>query len=331
LKHLITDELVKKDMPLVTTFFIPALAAEYYGYPNDIHVILTDTDISRAWVPLKPKKSKIKYFAPSRRVVERLKLYGVPEENIFLTGFPLPKTNIGGMKYQTLKKDLAARLVKLDPNRHHISRFEDSIGDLLGKLPKKVNRPLTLMFAVGGAGAQKKEAIDIMKGLKGMILDKKIRLLLIAGSRPEVASFFEKVIATGGLKKARGKGIDIVFHEDKGKYFEIFNKELRNADILWTKPSELSFYTGLGIPIIMAEPIGSQEDFNRQWLFNSGSGIDQRNPKYVDEWLVDWLESGWLARAALNGFVHAPKRGTYRIESCVSNEACILPEPIEPI
>ena len=30
-------------------------------------------------------------MAPNRRVLERLREYGVPEKNIFLTGFPLPK------------------------------------------------------------------------------------------------------------------------------------------------------------------------------------------------------------------------------------------------
>ncbi len=331
MKHLITEKLATKDLPMITTYFLPALAAEYYGYPNDIYVILTDTDISRAWVPVEPKKSKIKYFAPSRRVVERLKQYGVPAENIFLTGFPLPKMNIGGMEYQTLKKDLAARLVRLDPQRHHINRYEDSIGDLLGKLPKRKEEPLTIMFAVGGAGAQKKQATVILKSLKALIKNNKIRLLLIAGSRPEVSTFFKKTVLFCGLRNELGKGVEIIYNKNKGKYFDLFNEALRGTDILWTKPSELSFYTGFGIPIIMAEPIGSQEDFNRQWLFNAGSGIDQRDSRYVDEWLMDWVESGWLARAALNGFTHAPKRGTYRIEACVANQVCILPEPIEPI
>ncbi len=72
---------------MVTTFcysfFIPAFMAEEHGYKGEIYCIICDADMSRAWVPLDPQKSKIKFFAPCRRVVERLKLYGVKEENIF--------------------------------------------------------------------------------------------------------------------------------------------------------------------------------------------------------------------------------------------------------
>ena len=68
--------------------------AEFFEYPGKIFCVICDTDIARAWAPLEPKKSKIKYFAPTERVVERLKLYGVKPENIFLTGYPLPLENV---------------------------------------------------------------------------------------------------------------------------------------------------------------------------------------------------------------------------------------------
>jgi len=80
--------------------------AELHGYKGDIYCLVADADVSRAWVALNPKKSKIKYFAPTQRVAERLKLYGVKSSNIFYTGFPLPKTS---------KKDFQARMRNLDP------------------------------------------------------------------------------------------------------------------------------------------------------------------------------------------------------------------------
>jgi len=100
-------------------------------------------------------------------------------------------------------------------------------------------------------------------------------------------------------------------------YFALFNKVLLTTDILWTKPSELSFYAGLGLPIIMAPTIGSQEDFNRTWLHAVGAGMEQEDPRYTHQWLFDWLESGWLAQAAMEGFLDAPKHGTYHIEKIV--------------
>jgi hypothetical protein len=88
---------------------------------------------------------------------------------------------------------------------------------------------------------------------------------------------------------------------------------MRETDILWTKPSELSFYAGLGIPIVMTPPIGSQERFNRQWLFEIQAGIKQEKPEHADQWLFDWLDNGRLAEAAWAGFLKARKLGTYRI------------------
>jgi hypothetical protein len=104
------------------------------------------------------------------------------------------------------------------------------------------------------------------------------------------------------------------------EYFKMFNQELHNTDILWTKPSELSFYTALGIPIIIAPPVGAHEHFNDNWLRHIASGFAQDNPIYTEEWLYYVLESGRYAQAAWDGFMRAPTMGTYRIESIISGE-----------
>ncbi|MDQ5939050.1 MAG: hypothetical protein QG642_740, partial [Patescibacteria group bacterium] len=116
------------------------------------------------------------------------------------------------------------------------------------------------------------------------------------------------------------KNVRIIYAEHKVDYFKAFNEALRTTDVLWTKPSELTFYCGLGLPIIISEPVGSQEEYNREWLFNIGAGIDSPDPKYVDEWLFDFLDSGWLAEAAMEGFLDAPKHGTYNIENIVLHD-----------
>ena len=102
---------------------------------------------------------------------------------------------------------------------------------------------------------------------------------------------------------------------------------LHRTDILWTKPSELSFYTALGLPIIMAPPLGRQEEFNAMWLTQVGGGIAQGDPRYTHEWLFDWLNSGGLARAAWNGYIEAPTNGTYRIEKLVFGQTSSLETP----
>lgn len=316
-KHLIS-KLAKKPLPFVTTFFATAMMAEYFNYPEDIYCILCDADISRAWVPPEPHKSRIIYLASNKRVEERLKLYGVRQERIILTGFPLPEENVGvGLK--TLKQDLGRRLAQLDPQKIYISQYKKTLTSQVGRnnLKTAPSRPLTITFAVGGAGAQRELGVDIVKSLKKEIISGQFKINLVAGINAEVAKYFRDELRGLRLSKEIGKGINILLKPSKDEYFKAFNKILRDSDILWTKPSELCFYCALGMPIIMAPPIGSQEVFNQKWLQLIGAGVDQEDPKYANEWLMDWLNSGWLAEAAIQGFVEAPKYGTYNVEKVI--------------
>lgn len=318
-RHLI-EKLSEKPLPLICTFFIPAFAAEVYDYPGDIYLVVCDADMSRAWVAKDPKKSRIKYFAPNGRVVERLKLYGIRPENIFLTGFPLPKEVIGGPGGTVIKDDMVHRLCNLDPNAIFTSKYIRTLDAELGvgKCNVAQDHPLTLTFSIGGAGAQRSLGVQVMESLRGLLLRDKITLHLTAGTKKDVAAFFKQKVKDLRLGRAMDETLFIDEQKDRPSYFHEFTKLLRKTDILWTKPSELSFYTGVGLPIIMAPSIGSQEVFNRIWLKTVGGGVTQGDPRYVNEWLFDWVNSGGLARMAWNGYIEAPTHGSYRIESIVT-------------
>lgn len=321
-KHLI-EQLSKRPRPLICTFMIPAFAAEEYGYPEEIFVVACDADISRAWVPLDPKRSRIKYLAPTGRVVERLRLYGVREENILFTGFPLPTENIGGHEAHILLKDLSRRMCNLDPagvfSLHSQTMLEAEFGQTFCTNLKTMRKvPIALTFAVGGAGAQREVGVAAAKSLARDILDNKLTMTLVAGTRPEVKEYFVDAFKRSPLKRAVADGrLSVLSTPDRAEYFSSFNKLMRKTDILWTKPSELSFYTGLGLPVIMAPTVGSQEDFNRNWLYQVGGGTDALDPAYANEWLWDWINGGALARMAWNGYTNAPTHGAYRIEDIV--------------
>ncbi len=297
-------ELEKNPLPLVTSFFVPAFMAEEFSYSKDIYCIVCDADISRSWVSLNPKESRIKYFAPNNWVVNRLKLYGVKEKNIFLTGYPLPKENI-----DKVKEDLGRRIVNLDPTGCYRKRYKPLVDKYLGELSESSD-PITVLFSIGGAGAQKEMAFKFVKSLSEEIIKRKIKIILSAGIREEVRDYFLEKLDSEKLDGS----VEVLFDKDIGNYFDKFNKKLREADILWTKPSELSFYTALGLPIILAPPIGSQEEFNRRWLLSLGSGILQENPKYANQWFMDYLKSGRFAEAAMRGFISVETKGTYNIE-----------------
>ncbi|HSR89568.1 MAG TPA: hypothetical protein VLK22_04245 [Candidatus Udaeobacter sp.] len=309
-----------KNIPLVTTFFTVAFFAEEHEFKNDIYLVVCDTDISRTWVALNPQKSRIKYLAPCRRVVDRLKLYGVKEENIFLTGFPLPEENLGGDDLRVLKADLVARIHNLDPLKRYRQKYHNTVEHFLKDAGDEIankTHPLTVTFAVGGAGAQKIMTKDILRSLKKRLLKGDLQLNLVAGTRNDVYLYFQAKIKELGLKKLLDKNIKIIFAMEKEDYFRQFNECLRTTDVLWTKPSELVFYAGLGLPLIMAPSVGSQEVFNRTWLKTINAGISQSNPKYASEWLFDWIDSGWLAEAAMAGFLDGRQFGVYNIKDVV--------------
>jgi len=317
-KHLI-DVLNLNPLPLICTFFISAILAEGHGYKGKIYCLCTDTDISRAWVPFNSQDSKIIYLAPTIRVRERLLLYGVKANNIIVTGFPLPVEVIDGVTDQAiLRKSLANRIQHLDPDGLYQNKYKPLISSYLKIKPDLIGeRPLTITFAVGGAGAQWKIGFDLLKSLRELIISKRIKLNLVAGTSKDILHKFEIAIGSMRLKDFCPDNLNIIYDEDKFNYFRKFDKALISSDILWTKPSELSFYTGLGLPIIMAPTLGSQEMANREWLQLLGAGFDQKDPRYANEWLFDLLKSGSLAQAAMNGFLRVPKDSVTIIKNVV--------------
>jgi hypothetical protein len=304
----------KKDLPVITTFFITAIAAEYYGVKR-IYCICTDSDINRAWVPVESKKTRIIYCAPCKTVEQRLLEYGVPPENIRLTGFPLPRENIG-RNQRTLKHDLALRLSMLDPKRVFITRMRNMVESYLGEKARTPKRPLTLMLAVGGAGAQWRQYLRVMRSLRQSVSAGEVRLFISVGTNLELLSKFQAEAKTLGIQEKIGMIHSLNLHD----YFETFNKALRQTDIIWSKPSEISFYAGLGIPIILAPPLGHHEERNQRWLESMGLAFPQENPDYTHEWLTSWLEDGRLAEAAFEGPIKIMLNGTDKIISLAAGD-----------
>jgi UDP-N-acetylglucosamine:LPS N-acetylglucosamine transferase len=318
-KHLIESLKSKnKELPFLTTFFIPAFMAEYYNYPAKICCVICDADISRSWVAPNPEQSRIIYFAPTELATQKLLKYGVKQENIFLTGYPLPKENLGTyQKYQIAKKNLKNRILNLDPKKIYQKQYEALIKKYLGKLPKEANHKLTIMFSIGGAGAQKEIVSQALKSLAYMLQNESINFIIASGTKEENKEFFLKELLKLRLGLNIDRNIFIISNPSSIKYFKMFNEALNQTDILWTKPSELSFYAGLGLPIIIAPPLGSHEKINEKWLIETGAGIKQQDPRFTHEWLFDLIREGKLAEAAMQGFIEIKKDGAWEIEKAI--------------
>jgi hypothetical protein len=302
--------LQERDLALVTTFYSPATFADYHGYDR-VFCVVTDSDINRVWAPIDPKSSKVFYFAPSGRAVRRLRSYGVAPSQIELTGFPLPDALVGGPDAPVLVANLLRRLCRLDPKGVFRRQFARDL-EPLGALPDVQQAP-HLVFAVGGAGAQAELARLFLPGLKPLLAGGRLRLTLVAGVREDVRVRFEEELQRSGLGGEVGGSIEILHDHDVDRYFDRFDELLADTDVLWTKPSELVFYAGLGLPLLLAPPVGIHESYNLRWAREHGAGLKQRDPRVVGDRLLEHLNDGNLAAAAWAGYRRLPNRGLYRI------------------
>lgn len=296
---------------LLTTFYAPAIIADAAGLEH-IYVVVTDADVARIWVPAVPEQSRIHYFAASNRVVRRLRAYGVAPERITHTGFPL-----SGCRHDQdlteLRRVVARRIARLDPMGTFRSLYSGLLEQVLGTVPSDDGQPIKLLFAVGGAGGQVELGESVLRRLVPSIRAGRLEIQLVAGTRSAVAERFEQVICGLGLTGSDQQRVRILYAPNITEYFERFDEAVTESDLLWTKPSELSFYAGLGIPIVIAPPVGSHERYNRRWLREMGAGLKQRNLDQLPGWFDDWLSDGALAAAAWNAFTRAPREGTSRI------------------
>jgi hypothetical protein len=302
--------LAERDLQLVATFYSPAVLADFHGYDR-IFCIVTDSDVNRVWAPINPASSKIHYFAPSGRVVRRLRAYGVNKAQIELTGFPLPHSLVGGVDAPILKRNLAARIARLDPARVFTQQYAEDL-EALGILPTPSGPP-HLVFAVGGAGAQAELPALFLPSLRPALSSGRLRLTLVAGSRRDALQQLERHVEAARLGNELGRNLDILFEPETDAYFDRFDQLLGVADVLWTKPSEMVFYAGLGLPLLLTKPIGVHENYNRRYARENGAALKQRDPSTIGERLIELLDEGNLAAAAWAGYRRLPHLGLYRI------------------
>ena len=142
--------------------------------------------------------------------------------------------------------------------------------------------PLRIVAAIGGAAAQ----LDRL----GALLDGRP-----AGSEVDVFLGLRPDLAVSLPARFGGPGVRwygaVTFEEHATSFAEA----LARADVLWTKPSELSFYAALGLPLALSPPLGVQEERNRAWLERAGV-------------LVEAPDLGWLDRNR-DRLVEAAERG----------------------
>lgn len=306
----LAKQLLERDDALISTFYAPPAAVEFHGHRKNFCVV-TDSDIHRIWAPHDSATSSTVFLTPTRMAGQRLLSYGVRPQCIVQTGFPLPHELVGDGQV-ALKANLARRLGSLDPRGTFRAAFGPELQSHLGELPRAEPGPVHLAMAIGGAGAQLPLALRLLEVLAPALRDGRFRLSLVAGLRAQVANAFHEAIAALDLPS---HSASVVWAPAFADYYAAFNALLAQADLLWTKPSELSFYAGLGLPLVFAPPVGSHEGRNQLWVQSNGAGLPQPEPASLVGWLEHHLEEGTLAHAAWCGYRRIPSDGLYRIEA----------------
>ena len=306
--------------PILATYPAAAMAARHAPGAR-VFCLATDTDVNRAWAPSNAMHVCIDYLAPVSGVVDRLRSFGVPDKRIHLTGFPLPAKLIA----QT-ESALARRLHRLDPALAFRNQADKAawapIHDLL---QPSSTEPIAMTIAIGGAGGQTRHVSQILMSVRKRILAGQLSLTLVAGTRADVAEILLNIVRNTGL--SLDEGVEILFAAEYKEYFRLFEDCLAATDLLWTKPSELVFYAALGLPMLLAPPLGGQEHANRNWLLSNNAALDAGNPATLDRRLEGLLATGELCRTAWNGYSRLDRDGANRINTLLNSAGQAFGDP----
>ncbi len=247
------QEIARRPAPVLSSFYLATQEAlRYTEFP--VYGLICDVEFNRVWLPTQPKHPRLFHLVPTQRTADRMLATGAIADHIHVTGYPLPVENTG-TDGSVLREDFAARAVRL---------------------AKGSAATRTLLFCIGGAGAQIGTAFDLLRQMAPLIREGRYRFLVSCGNSAAVRDAVAKEFARLRLPESR---IGIVCGKDKAAYFRTFNETLRSTDLLVTKPSELVFYCGLGIPLLLTSPLGHQEVKNSDWARGIGAGefLDRRN------------------------------------------------------
>lgn len=274
---------------VVHTFYLPALESVYHKIRGKNYIVICDVDFHPVWVPLPPFTNLLTYFVPAKKSADRLISYGVSFDKIIITGFPLPSWNV----------------------RNSYEQFADR----KKRISANSSCRLTLMYPFSGAGAYQKYFSQFVKAIASDLLSGDIKLVVFAGSNQGAFNEAKRVCRHNGLESSHS--VQLLYNPDLFTAFSEFNAALREVDLLITKPSELVFYSGLGIPLFMLPPIGAHEAKNRLYILENECGMDMVDINKFIKVIKEFKSSGRLIDLAENGYEKIPRDGSEMINDYV--------------
>lgn len=148
-------------------------------------------------------------------------------------------------------------------------------------------KPLRLLIPVGGAGAGKRHIIELLRHVWPRMRKHEVQVFLNFGDHldllkefqkalPEIfkdaklhLNVYEEVEILAAQKEGFTEPLHAFYHEDIFQAVYSTNLLMRGADVLMTKPSELSFYP---IPKLFLQRVGGHEAYGAIYASQRGDG-----------------------------------------------------------
>ena len=193
---------------------------------------------------------------------------------------------------------------------------------------KKEGKPMRFLLTIGGAGAQKDIFAAIIRHLMPAVKEHRAVIYINVGDYknvwhelehdiPELSSVTEKHFNNWGQTKAFCdealqadiEGVHVFWHENIFEAVYCTNLLMRSADVLVTKPSELSFYP---VPKLFIRHIGGHEKWGAIHSAEIGDGtLECPDIDHTDQMLDMFLDDSVLFENMCSCIMSNKKAGIY--------------------
>jgi hypothetical protein len=295
---------IPKDMPFIATHVWPAQAAVHAGVEKVVNVIPDNWPMALhlAEGSIHTVQTPSSYFGYKtlKGMDGKKTLKSIPDGELYEVGHYIDHELVVNIEEDCKKR---------------IERIEN----------KKAKR---ILLTVGGAGAQKKIFVEIIKKIIPFVKSKKAVLYINVGDHKNVWEGLCKDIPELCLSSQKYfndwqktcyfanqaiehevQGIHVFYHEDIFAAVYGSNLLMRSSDILITKPSEIAFYP---VPKLLIKRVGGHEAWGAIRSAEIGDGtIECESVDGILQMLDLMLNSDEILTMFCNNIIKANKIGVY--------------------
>lgn len=260
-----------KDTPIIATHCYVALAAVAAGFTNIINLVI---DNHAQWFVVVPGCLNLVQGPVNYQNFLRM---GVKEKNIRVAGHWVPR-------------DLALNIPDDCARRISRAKYSQNLSEIT--MERKHLKPRRILISIGGAGAQRKFVVQLLRSLIDMLKEGKVQLFLNCGDHKHMFNAFVRVLTKSGLSE-RYEHINTIHEVEqfRDRLLKEYNEPThpvavfsfeeyfpavittdilsRVTDILACKPGELAFYP---VPKLLIRRVGDHEQYSATRSAELGDG-----------------------------------------------------------